>query len=182
MGFSLKFKITKNIYSINPTVIAENPHDQFNFIIGTVDGNIYKCAFNKPADNNFDYLLQNSGGVVWRSSVKYLLSNMNDKDVIELKNYIEMLCKDKNIIDLNPEQFFKLRPDITKLYKNALKSNYEKHISIVTGVEYNYYVKNLFLTCSFDGSLRLYHQNYHVKSYNLIQLLLRALNIFSVTI
>jgi hypothetical protein len=152
----------KNIYPINPTIMAENPYESFNFIIGTVDGNIYRCSFNNPVDNNYDYLLQNSGGIVWRSAVKKLLSNMNDKEVIEMKNYLEGVCRDKKIIDLNPEEFFKLKPDINKLYKNALKSNYEKHISVVTGVEFNYFIKNLFLTCSFDGSIRIYHQNYHV--------------------
>jgi len=81
-----------------------------------------------------------------------------------MKNNIEAICKDKNIIDLNPEEFFKLRPDINKLYKNALKSNYEKHISIITGCEFNYFIKNLFMTCSFDGSLRIYHQNLNVNN------------------
>ena len=68
---------------------------------------------------------------------------MNDKEIIETKTYMEKFCRDKNIVDLNPEEFFRLKPDVNKLYKNALKSNYEKHISLVTGLEYNIFVKNL---------------------------------------
>lgn len=163
LGFSLKFKIGKNVYPINPTIIDENPYDSFNFLIGTVDGNIYKCIFTKPSDDIHDNIFNHSSGVVWRKSVRQLVSFMNEKDLIEMKNYMEKFCKDKNIIDLNPDEFFKLKPDANKLYKNILKANYEKHISVVTGLEYNYYIKNLFLSCSFDGSIRIYHQNLYVS-------------------
>lgn len=130
-----------------------------------MDGNIYKCAFNRPAEDNNDHLFQNSSSIVWRKAVKLLLSNMSDKEVLETKTYMEKFCKDKNIVDLNPDEFFKLKPDVKKIYKNALKSNYEKHISFVTGAHFNYFVKNLFLTCSFDGSIRIYHQNFYGSKY-----------------
>jgi hypothetical protein len=157
IGFNLKFKIGKSVFSLNPTAFTYNHKEAFNFLVGTLDGNVYRCAFNKPVDDNYDHLFQKSNGVVWRSAVKKLISNMNDKEIIETKNYMEKFCIDKNVVDLNPDVFYKLKPDVNKMYKNCIKSNYEKHISIVTSIEYNPFIRNLFLTCSFDGSLRVYH-------------------------
>jgi hypothetical protein len=160
IGYSLKFKINKNTIPINPTVISVV--DFYNYLVGTIDGNIYKCSISKLSDENYDYLFNSNSGLVWRKSVKSLISNMNEKEILEIKSYMEKFCRDKNIIDLNPSEFFKLKPDPNKLYKNALKSNFEKHISIVTSIEFNPFLKNLFLSCSYDGSLRLYHQNFFV--------------------
>lgn len=143
--------------AINPTFIGENPFDIFNFIIGTLDGNLYKCAFDRPEVKN-EALFQQSSGVVWRNSIKLLMSNMPYDDLIKMKTFTEKFCRDKNIIDLNAEEFYKLKPDLNKLYKNSLKSNYEKHISYVTSISYNSFTKGLFLTTSYDGSLRIYNQ------------------------
>ena len=158
IGFSLKYKIGKNTIPIHPTAFTDNPFDTCQFLVGTLDGNIYKILFNKPTDNNFEHLFAENSGIVWRRSTKLLLSNMNDKDVFEIKNYTEKFCKDKNIIDLNSDEFFKLKPDINKIYKNCLKSNYEKHASLVNSLQYNYFIKNLFASCSYDGSIRVYYQ------------------------
>jgi WD40 repeat protein len=162
LGFSLKFKIGKNSYPINPISMGVDLFESFNFVIGTLDGNIYKCSFAKPDENIHEYIFSQSSGTVWRRAVRQLISNMNDNDVIEMKNYMDKFCKDKNIMDLNVDEFFKLKPNVAKLYKNALKSNFEKHISMVTSVEFSPFFKNLFLTSSFDGSLRIYHQSLHV--------------------
>jgi WD40 repeat protein len=163
VGFSLKFKIGKNSYPINPISMGINPFDSFNYVIGTLDGNIYKCSFTKPVDDNHEYIFSQSSGTVWRRAVRQLISNMSDNDVLEMKSFMDKFCKDKNILDLNVDEFFKLKPNVAKLYKNALKSNYEKHISLVTSVEFSPFLKNLFLTSSFDGSLRIYHQSLHVR-------------------
>jgi hypothetical protein len=130
-------------------------NEQFGFLIGTLDGNIYKCSFDRPEPKN-ESIFQQSAGVVWRNSVKVLMSNMTYDELTKMKNHIDKFCKDKNIIDLNPEEFFRLKPDISKLYKNCIRSNYEKHISYVTSISHNYFIKNLFITSSFDSSIRVY--------------------------
>jgi len=160
IGFSLKIKLGKNTIPIHPTCFADNPFDSCEFLVGTIEGNIYKTAFTKPSDNNFNHIFNDNSGIVWRRSSRFLMSNMNDKDVIEIKSYIDKFCKDKNIVDLNSDEFFKFKPDVNKIYKNCLKSNFEKHSSLVFAIQYNPFIKNLFATCSFDGSLRIYYQGY----------------------
>ena len=175
IGFSLKYKAGKNTFPIWPISLAVNNHESFTYIIGTLDGNIYKCAFQKPNENKHSYIFDQKSYIVWRKSVKQLVSSMTDSEILEMKNYMENFCRDKIIVNLNADEFFKLKPDVNKLYKNALKSNFEKHISLVTNVEFSPFIKNLFLTSSFDGSIRIYHQNYFVS---FIFMLFRDLNIF----
>ena len=82
---------------------------------------------------------------------------MKEKELSEMKSLIEKRCLDRGIINLDMEEFLKLRPDVNKIYKNALKMNFEKHFSYITSISENLFIKNLFITTSYDGSLRLYH-------------------------
>jgi len=144
---------------INPISICENPNESLNFLIGTLDGTIYKCILNKPGNSKYDYIFdKHTQGMVWRSAVRQIMDHMNEKELIEMKSNMEKYFKDKQVIDINPDEFFAMKPDINKLYKNGLKSNFEKHISIVNSVSYNSFIKNLFISSSYDGSLRIYHQ------------------------
>ena len=160
MGFNLKFKIEKNTLPINPTYFINSPFDNFEYLIGTYDGNVYKSSFNKPnseSGSHQDYLFLEKNGVVWREKVRIFISNMKEKELSEMKSLIEKRCLDRGIINLDMEEFLKLRPDVNKIYKNALKMNFEKHFSYITSISENLFIKNLFITTSYDGSLRLYH-------------------------
>lgn len=168
IGFNLKFNLGKSTFPINPHSFCVNPVDQFTYLIGCYDGNIYKCQFTKPNDesgSSQDHIFINKQGVVWRQAVRTLISNMKEKEVIELKSSIERLCLDKDIINLDRDEFYNMRPDVNKIYKNALKAHYEKHFGIVTSVSYNYFIKNLFMTTSYDGTLRLYNASNNGTKY-----------------
>lgn len=160
IGYTLKFKLERNIISVNPTTFVINPFENFDYLVGCYDGGLYKCNFSRP---NYDsgsvhqHIFMDKKGVVWRNDVRVFISNMKDKDVSEMKNSVEKICIDRRLANLTMEEFLKLRPDISKIYKNGLKSNYERHFSTVTSVNYNYFVKNLIVSTSYDGSLRLYH-------------------------
>jgi len=161
-GYLLKYKSKdssiKAPLMINPISICENPNESLNFLIGTMDGTIYKCVINKPNDSKYDYIFDKTHGMVWRRVVRQLADNMSEKEVMEMKSNMEKYFKDKQIIDINPEEFFAMKPDVNKLYKNGLKSNFEKHISLVNSLAYNTFIKNVFISSSYDGSLRIYHQ------------------------
>ena len=160
IGFSLNHKIDRNILQINPTTFINNPFETFDFRVGSYDGAIYKCQFNRPSfdsGNVHQHIFSDKKGVVWRNDVRVFISNMKDKDVIDMKNSFEKICKDRRLANLTMEEFLKLRPNINKIYTNALKFSYEKHFSPVTSISFNSFVKNLIASTSYDGSLRLYH-------------------------
>ena len=51
IGYSLNHKKDRHILDINPTTFINNPFESCDFKVGTYDGAIYKCIFNKA---NFD--------------------------------------------------------------------------------------------------------------------------------
>ena len=160
IGYSLQHKIERNILQINPTTFVDNPFESCDFRVGGYDGGIYKCSFNKPNFDSgkvHDHIFMDKRGVVWRNDVRIFISNMKDKDVSDMKNSFEKICKDRRLANLTMEEFLKLRPKYEKIYTNALKHKYERHFSPVTSINFNYFLKNLFVTTSYDGSLRLYH-------------------------
>lgn len=91
------------------------------------------------------------------------MSNMNEKELFEMKQTYDSYCLDNNMIDLNPNEFFKLKPDVNKLYKNCLKSNFEKHFGLINSVQYNEFIRSMFATISIDGSLRIYYPDHCVN-------------------
>ena len=160
LGFNLEHKISRNLSQVNPTVFINNPFESCDFRIGTYDGSIYKFNFTKP---NFDtgnihqFIFKDKKGVVWRNDVRIFISNMKEKDVSDMKNTIEKKCRDRKINNLTMEEFLKLRPDINKIYQNGIKYSYEKNFSPLTSINFNHFVKNLIVTTSYDGDLRLFH-------------------------
>jgi len=159
IGFNLKFKILGNILPINPTCFIPNPFENFEYLLGTYDGNIYKCQFNKPNEDSCrdqDIIFLEKNGVVWRQKLRIFISKMQEKELTKMKNYIEKLCQDRDIFNLDMEEFFDLRYDVNKIYRNCLTANFEKHFSLLTSISCNSFIKNFFLTTSYDGTLRLY--------------------------
>jgi WD40 repeat protein len=51
---------------------------------------------------------------------------------------------------------FHAKPDIKLLFPAPFTSNFEKHMGPVSGVSCSPFLKRLFLTCSFDGTIRMY--------------------------
>ncbi|MCQ2820332.1 MAG: hypothetical protein MJ252_23950 [archaeon] len=160
MGFNLRYPMKTPNNPIDPSAFADNPYEPFDFTIGTFDGSLFKCSFDKPTEESGrdqDFIFLEKKGVVWRSAVRTLISNMKEKEIRDLKTLMENYCKDNGVVNLDLEQFFKYRPDVNLIYKNALRGKYERHFSFVTSLNYNYYIKNLVLTTSYDGSFRLYN-------------------------
>ena len=160
LGFNLENKVGRNLIQLNPTVFINNPFESCDFRVGTYDGSIYKCNFIKPnfdTGNTHQFIFKEKKGVFWRNDVRIFISNMKEKDVSDMKLSIEKKCRDRKIANLTMEEFLKLRPDVNKIYTNAIKYNFEKHFSPLTSINFNFFIKNLIVTTSYDGDLRVYH-------------------------
>jgi WD40 repeat protein len=141
-------------------VLINNPFESCDFRVGAYDGNIYKVNFSNPnfdSGINHDNIFKDNKGIVWRNDVRIFISNMKDSEIKEMKTLIENKCKDRKISNLTMEEFLKLRPNVNKIYVNAIKAIYERHFSPITSINFNYFVKNLLATTSYDGGLRLYY-------------------------
>jgi len=68
---------------------------------------------------------------------------------------------DKGEKDVYAPTIFSAKPDIKLLFPVPFKDNYEKHLGPVTGTSCSPFIKRLFLTCSTDGTVRMYDVHTH---------------------
>ena len=81
MGYNLRYPVRPPNNLINPSYFTNNPYEPFDFIIGTYEGNLFKCCFNKPNEDitaGHDLVFMEKKGVVWRNAVRILISEPTD--------------------------------------------------------------------------------------------------------
>lgn len=132
--------------------------DEQTFIVGTEGGSIFKCAISEPQDKDISHFFeQNTGGLRWKQEAIGLLSNLPSKAIMEVKKRVERYVLDKGgEKDIWAPTVYSAKPDVKMIYSVPFNANYEKHLGPVLGLSSSPFVKRLFLSCSSDGSVRLY--------------------------
>jgi WD40 repeat protein len=85
-----------------------------------------------------------------------LLSNLPNKAIVEVKKRVERYVQDKGERDVYATSIYNAKPELKYLFSVPFNANYEKHLGPVTAISCSPFVKRLFLSCSSDGSVRLY--------------------------
>ena len=75
---------------------------------------------------------------------------------MEVKKRVERHVQDKGEKDVYAPTVYQAKPNIKLLFPTAMNASYEKHMGPCLGVACSPFVKRLFLSCSSDGSVRLY--------------------------
>ncbi len=132
--------------------------DDQTFIVGTEGGSIFKCQIVEPQDKDISHFFEsNTSGLRWKQEAIGLLSNLPSKAIMDVKKKVERYVLDKgNDKDIWAPTVYSAKPDVKMIYSVPFNANYERHLGPVLGVSSSPFVKRLFLTCSSDGSVRLY--------------------------
>lgn len=138
--------------SMDKVVFAEDN----TYIVGTEGGSIYKCNIAPPTDQEFPNFVEDNPAVRWKQEAADILANLPPKVVPEVKKKVEKYIKDKGEKDVTAVSVFHAKPDIRMLFPAPFTSNFEKHMGPVSGVSCSPFLKRLFLTCSSDGTIRMY--------------------------
>jgi len=85
-----------------------------------------------------------------------LLGNLPNKSIMEIKKKVERYALDKGDKDIFAPTVYSSKPDIKLLFSIPFNANYEKHMGPVLGITCSPFVKRIFLSCSSDGSIRMY--------------------------
>jgi len=86
-----------------------------------------------------------------------LLSNLPSKAIMEVKKKVERYMLDRGTEkDIWAPTVYSAKPDIKMIFTVPFNANYERHLGPVLGLSCSSFVKRLFLSCSSDGSVRLY--------------------------
>lgn len=133
------------------------------YIVGTEGGSIFKCGINDPTENDVSHFFDNTG-CRWKHEAMSVLGNLPSKSILEVKKRVERYVMDKGEKDVWAPTVFGAKPDIRLLYPIPFNANYEKHLGPVTGVSCSPFFRRVFLTCSTDGTIRLYDVLNHKPS------------------
>ena len=92
----------------------------------------------------------------WKKEAEEILSNLPSKVVIDVKKRVERYVQDSGKRDVYAPTVYMAKPPIKLLFPNAVNANYEKHLGPCVSISCSPFIKRLFLSCSSDGSIRLY--------------------------
>jgi WD40 repeat protein len=126
------------------------------FLVGTEGGAVYKCNISQPSDNDVSQLLSAGSQCRWKREAIDVMANLPTKSLAGIKKAVERYVMDKGEKDIWAPTIFSAKPDIKVLFSIPFKDTYEKHMGPVTGTSCSPFVKRIFLTCSTDGTVRMY--------------------------
>lgn len=132
-----------------------NQMEDNTYLVGTEGGSIFKCSVTPPSDSDISHLFEKSS-LRWKQDAVQVIANLPVKAMNEVKKKVERYAQDRGNRDVTAETVFSAKPDIKLLYPSPFTANYERHNGLVSGVNCSPFLKRLFLTCSVDGSVRLY--------------------------
>jgi len=125
-------------------------------LVGTEGGAIFKCQINQPDENDVSHYFEANTGCRWKQEAISVLGNLPTKSILEVKKRVERYVLDKGERDVWAPTVFHAKPDIRLVFPIPFNANYEKHMGPVSGISCSPFLKRVFLTCSTDGSVRLY--------------------------
>lgn len=130
--------------------------DASNFVIGTEGGGLVKSLQHSKLLKRKGYVKSGE----WRYSVEAarILENVADVNRYEVKRHIERFVNErdgKKLVEV--DDIFAARPKATNLYPNGGKFAFEPHSGPVYKVAFSPFHRNIFLSCSTDGTIRVYN-------------------------
>ena len=85
------------------------------------------------------------------------MSNLPSKAIMDVKKKVERYVLDKGgEKDIWAPTVYHAKPDVKMIFSVPFNANFERHLGPVLGLASSPFVKRLFLSCSSDGSIRLY--------------------------
>ncbi|KAM3132067.1 hypothetical protein pb186bvf_015811 [Paramecium bursaria] len=147
--------------SVGGITICQIYDDQTTFIIGSEGGSVLKAQIT-PINFNMTkkaFLDSRDKGLIWKEDAMLFMQNLNQKFLPEVKIQIENYCKERRVNQISIQTIISAKPDIRKMYVNPLSFAYEAHYGSVFSVNASPFIKNVFLTSSMDGQIRIYQTN-----------------------
>lgn len=160
-GYSLLRKKDTFVSNVGGLSFSQSCEDKNTFIIGTEAGSVLRAqilsiSFEKKQKILFEQKSEVSKNIKWKEESIPFMVNLNQKVIPEIKNYVEEYAKSKGIIEILPKHIFASKPEIRKIYPNPIISAFEPHMGPTYCVNFSPFHRNLFLSCSLDGSIKIY--------------------------
>lgn len=155
-GFLLANKSESNSIPMGGTSIAVNPTNKstIQMVIGSEGGALFRCSAPRNSNGKASF---DTSGRKWSSSAKRVVESVNAKDKPDVVRHIVSYAKQQGIRDIDLSTLYASKPPMELMYSNAVDFNFERHTGPVNDLSWSPFHRNLFLSCSVDGSIRLHH-------------------------
>lgn len=101
-------------------------------------------------------IIKGNKSLKWKDETYPFMFNLNPKNVPEIKLFVEEWSKKRGAMEINKKSIFESKPELRKIYGNPISGAFEPHLGPVYSVSFSPFHRNLFLSCSMDGSIRIY--------------------------
>lgn len=160
-GYSLLRKKDGYVSNVGGLSFSQSCEDKNSFIIGTEAGSVLRAFVTNISNEKkqkilFEQKSEASKNLKWNEETLPIMVNLNQKIIPEIKIFVEEYAKNKKLKEIFPKDIFGSKPEIRKMYPNPVSSAFESHMGPVYSVNFSPFHRNVFLTCSLDGSIRIY--------------------------
>lgn len=143
-----------------------NQHDKYKImpetqiLVGTASGLVQRISIQNRSDRNVRDLLPVDSKVVWSNEAMDFLSNVSDISNLKqvkrtVDEYMNMRPAPRQVF---ADYIFNAKPVLQHIFPPFRNINeFDKHFGPVTGISVSPFYEKVFLTCSADGSIRLYN-------------------------
>ena len=132
--------------------------DPTSFVVGLEAGQGYKGSLHANEVRTAASILREHAEVPWTPAAAMLLTRVGGAAYRRLKTRVEkeaVLARAKEVL---PAHVFAAQPEPATLFTSPLSFAYHAHSGPVYEALYSPHHRNIFLTCSTDGSVRLHNQ------------------------
>lgn len=126
--------------------------DLASLIISSESGKVFK--YNIPVISTQSLP---SDGFKLKPDAEIVLNNLNPTFRQQMLKTAGKYCIDNGLKEIDIKSLFFTKPDIMKCYPSNLSLAYERHDGPVSEVCCNPFHRNLFVTCSIDGSIKIFN-------------------------
>lgn len=150
--FPIRGMLIKGRHELEGGTSFSVTEDQSALIVGSESGKVLR--FNIPI------LITHSlptDGLKLKPEAELILNNMNSTYRQQILKAANKYCKESNLKEIDVRAIFANKPDITKCYPSNASFYYETHDGPVTGIACNPFHRNLFASCSNDGTIKLFN-------------------------
>ena len=136
--------------------------DGLSFAVGTEAGGVISGRVQTPSSSSS---IAAGGTTVkdrefeWTITAHELLSRTPNATRYDVKRQVEKHCRLNGVKVIDLEHIFSSGLDATKLFPSAVQLAFQPHAGPVYGLEYSPFHRNLFVSCSTDSTICLFHSH-----------------------
>lgn len=130
---------------------CSNDKTSRSFVVGSEGGAVTRC-FTKGMARSSDF----KGEKKWTATAARLVGKLPSQRIPAIRRQVELYATEKKTKEITLAMVYEAKIDPSTLYPSAMDFGFEQHGGPVYDVSFSPFRKSLFLTCSSDGTARIY--------------------------